>query len=157
MPLVFVESFNEFRQRQACDFVTTKKGYLFRNGARSDGAVHFDVPSEEFSAARLRREFLVVKFKEVESEFSAVKNHALEQASLRMRFGNSVPGPPSDVAEILERLKERAEGFRAAIASIDELLNESPEAQERRRNEAHEAERRQQAKDIFAQVQQITI
>ncbi len=156
MPWIMQESFNEFHQRQACDFVTTKKGYLFRNGARSDGAVHFDPPAEEFPRLRLRREFLAVKLKAVESEFSAVKNQSLEQASLRMRFGSSVPGP-SATPDMLQRLKERADGLRAAIASIDELLNDSPEAQQRRYQEECEAARRAEAQDVFAQLQQITL
>ena len=38
----FVESFEEFKERQACPFVPTKHRYLFENGAQSDDKRHSD-------------------------------------------------------------------------------------------------------------------
>lgn len=155
--MAWTETFFEFKERQACEYVKTERGFLFRNGATSNGQErHSEPPADIFIRLGLQREFLLTQLKQHETVFRQYKDDVLNQAKLATQYSN-LPGPPTDAAEVLGKLKTDIEAIRVQIGKIDRRLAESQRAKEMDEKQRYEQERQRNVSAVAVAVSQIEI
>lgn len=138
---VVVESLDEFRRRQACAWVEANGLVLFANGAVSDGYTHQD-PAEDSRAGR--RAYLRARLAAEEREWSAFRDHCIEQAAMHRSMPRACPGPSLDAPAQLRAGRDRIHALRRELAGLEEQAPppaEKPwEADQRARVAAVESE-----------------
>jgi len=111
---MFIETFEEFRERMNCECRPVRGGVVFRNGAKSDGREwHSEPPKNAKDLLVAQLEFLTAKLKHTSELHGNCQSYIFEQA----RFHELDAGPPpSDVAfKDLQRFQEEVLALRSEI------------------------------------------
>lgn len=110
----FIESFEEFRQRQSCEFIVTNSRYLFANGAQSNGQTyHGDPPTDPQALLSLRLEYLTAMLKREEGRFNRTQSYIISQGEIHAANA----GPPVDPQAFVE-----LEMFQKNVLGLREQL-----------------------------------
>lgn len=118
----FIESLAEFQQRQACPFVETKLGWLFENGAASDGNRHDNPPADPVELRRRQIAYLKACLHRQESLLAQCREFITTQAEFHAAgFGGL---PPEAAIEDANRFKANIERLQQQIHAKTEELRE---------------------------------
>ena len=158
MPMVMVESFQEFITRHGGDCVTVRGWMLFPDGTtcNEDFTIRRQSPSDPTELLNLRREYVQAKLKQADRDFRDLKNDALDQAHTSMN-NRGLPPPGRGVPNELTRRKGIVEQLREQLASIEAEYAQTPEAQRQRRRDAEELARQTTIASLAAEIQAIEI
>ena len=158
MPLILIESFEEFAARHGGDFVKTRGLFLFPSGATCDEEFSWShsPPVDPTELLRSRREYVQEKLTRAVGNFRSLKNEVLEQGRLSATFAN-LPGPPDDAPQELQRLKAIVEKWREELQGIEVELEQTPEAISRRERQAEQEAKDRHLDQLMSQVVDIEI
>lgn len=149
----FVESLEEFKQRNGGDFVETSNGWtLFADGASSDGRNHFQPPRNPRKMLQIRIGFYETKLKKAEANAHRLKGYILSQASYH-RLGSGPPPHPQAFVD----LEAAAEEIAALRDTLAPLLHEwhAPQREQIERAEDDRRARNERADEAVARVMAI--
>lgn len=129
----YVEDFEEFVGRMACNYVKNPNGgfrtgenrslYLFANGARSDGHLnHFDPPINQWELLMARRRFTVLMLDDEETAWKTYKARVSEQVDWKREYPDSCPPPSSRAPQLLREGAARIQKLREDLGTIDHEL-----------------------------------
>jgi len=157
----FIESFEEFRIRQDCEFIDTSSGRLFQNGAfwntRTNKGV--DPPpkdSEQFAVNRYNYENH--RLEKIRKHTVALANDIEERTALVAQYPTSdwLMPPTPEMLEELKRLHAKLEVQEAVVDELENAVNsfrrESPHDQHVKKQNARVADAvriRNQARKLF--------
>jgi hypothetical protein len=117
---------------------------LLPDGARIDQWGMHDPPADPGALLRAKRRFVELKLQVEENAFNTFHRECGEQLSIRQRYGNTVPPPPADWREQLQRGKGRIRKLRVELGKLDREIAALPDEQARR---AFHEQRQQQSSD----------
>jgi hypothetical protein len=114
------------------------------DGARINQWGMHDPPADPAALLRAKLRFVELKLRAEENAFNTFHRECGEQLSIRQRYGNTVPPPPADWREQLERGKGRIRKLRVELGKLDREIAALPDEQAR---QAFYEQRRQQSND----------
>jgi hypothetical protein len=170
MPMVMLESFQEFANRQRmpdgrrAEWIMSRNGrhgslrgfltqeFLFENGASSNGAeTHFAPPADARELLRAKKTFFEMCLKEDQRRWNEYRTDCLNQAELHRRFPNLPPGAGPHAIKLLEEGQERQARLQTMIDGLGKEIEALKTPQERE-VEAAEAKRQEEQRERSMQL-----
>lgn len=157
MPMVFVEDFSEWCDRQGGEGLDDGGRIYFPSGAMCDdrGVMRWEPPSDKYKLLRAQRYFWQLRVDRAERAFNRTKQEMANRAHWASR--NAGPGLNPGDAAALKELQQLVKRCRRELAKIDTKLRATPEEQDRRVIEEMERERQQAQQAFLAEVSAIEI
>jgi hypothetical protein len=135
-------TFQEFSQRQGCPYIETNIGYLFANGARSNGEFyHIDPPTDQDELLELRIAYLKPVLANEERRLRNVENQLATQAQI-----SALGAGPSVAAELKKKfaaLQSRVGELTRELKAAESALTPKAVREFRQREERRERENRE--------------
>ena len=147
----YIESLQEFRERQCCTPMLLRDRYLFPNGAQSDGGYsHIEPPSDPTALARLQHEYTTAKLAQVIKRYNQDREAIATQAQYHAMGAG--PLPPDGWQEHLATLAKEIEELQA---TLDSLTSQLPRVQREAGYDYRRDQQRQAAKQVTAALQKL--
>lgn len=142
--------FEEFAEQMGCEYVPFRGGYLFENGAQSNGRFeHRQPPRDPERLLKLQIEFTKHKIKVAEKKFKSTRNYIDTQTQIfRSGYGPAVEEEAFKALEVQQRvvfdLREKMLNQRT---KLKEMIGPPPtdihaEEASQRKAEAHDDQQR---------------
>lgn len=135
MPIT-IETFQEFRERHKYQ-TSVREGanvMLYSDGAMSDdesGMIRKEPPTHPIELLKAKRRYLAARIKQQEEAFVNLKTGFAEQLAWSKRSSQCMP-PPTNAVALLKKQGAYVRKLRAELADVDQQLNETDEAKQRR-------------------------
>lgn len=159
MPIV-IETMQEFDARHSVDGPKLQvNGFeLFPDGAIRDRmGNHVETPVEAGELLRAKRLYVKAKLRLEEEAFTNFKNGCEQQLANKMKYANTLPGPPADAKQQLERGAERIEKLRGELAAMNREISQLPEETAHRAFWEERRANQQAAREQLSNLQSFTI
>lgn len=160
MPLVLIESFEEFSRRHGGNPVSTGHRLVFPTGAQCDdmeGSQRWEPPADATALLHARKKYVSARLRQAEGEFHQTQSAFSEQAALAATYGSNVPPPPFDSKEILLGLKATGHTLRNELKEIEVQLAQTPDAIFRQQQAQQVGERRQQIAVLHGEINGVSL
>ena len=125
----FVESFEEFKKRQAVKsvWIRDRNLYFFANGATSNGMDdHRDPPADKWDRLRKRRVYFEFQLKQRQQDYNQFRERTLMQLEWARRCGPGVPCPGEVDKATLQQLHKLVEIAEGSLQRIETQLASAP-------------------------------
>ena len=158
MPMMMIESFDEFAARNGGSPLEVGGRLLFPTGAQSDlrNYMRQEPPADPYRRLRLQHAYYQERLRRAEDHFEAERHAASQQASYAAR-NSDLPGITEHTIERLKELKAHAKRCRKDFEKIDAELAATPQERQYRARERQEAERRQTQENLMEQVARLML
>lgn len=159
MPNVYIESFEEFSQRNGGSPVEHRNRLLFPSGAQcgldSGNFPRKEPPVNEYERLMLMKEYCLLRVRQAEAEFDTAKSELSLLASNARKYRN-LP-TPVNAPTILKGLAADVAEKREALTKIESLIAQSGYGQRQREIDEVEQRRKTEIADLHAQLMGIVI
>ncbi len=142
MPMILIESYEEFAQRHGNDAVDLEHRFLFSDGSQCDmlGDQRREPPDNPIALLRLQHLYWSTRAKQAEADFFKFRSRVSQQLSFAVD-NPDLPVPGDEAVEHLKRLRAEAQRLRGMLASVEARLGDTPYGQRRRLEVEHETAR----------------
>jgi hypothetical protein len=144
----YVENFEEFKQRMGCEFVVTKRRYLFENGAQSAAGTHSEPPEDPATLVKLKHEYASVKLDRAIKRYNRMKESVAEQLSYHA--AGVGPAPPEGFEQYLAGLADEIMALKAEVA---ELTHQLPAARRADEDREYQLQQQERSRDALTKLQ----
>lgn len=158
MPMILIESYEEFAQRHGNDAIDLEHRFLFSDGAQCDrnGDQRREPPDNRTALLRLQERYWQHRTKQAENDFLAFRGRINQQLSFAVN-NPDLPVPGDEAVEHLKRLRAEAQRLRAMLDSVESRLGETDYGKRRRELVEYETARQSELSKRAADVAAITL
>lgn len=123
----------------------------------SQEGVLVEPPTEPGELLRAKRAYVAVNLRLEVEAFTQFREECQEKLASRVRYGNTVPGPPPDAKQQLERGATRVQKLRTQLDAMDREIANLPNEVGRRVVFEQRRATQQSAQDQLNQIAGVTI
>lgn len=157
MPMLMIESWEEFAARHGGNSIEDNGRILFADGAMTDtrDMMRWEPPTDPTKRLKNQKWYWQAMVERAEVAFNNAKNDCENRAHWHARGAG--PGLTANDAAVLKELKNKVTTLRRSLAKIVKQLADTPEEQMRRRMAENEALIRQQQSQLLGEIRAIEL